>query len=126
YLEKQILGCFLKDNSLLNETIISSSHFKESANQILYKSMKQLSSENKAIDQVTLMSMNYDLLMEMGGPEFITGIETTGDTEHFESYERQFIDNFKQRESEKMAKDWLSKNKKDNQDLINNLQKLDE
>lgn len=126
YLEKEILGCFLKDNTLLKETIIQKNHFADEANKKVYESMIKLSNENKVIDQVTLLSDNYEYIQQLGGPDFITKLESTGDVEHFESYEREFIDQFKQRESERIAKEWLSKKQKDNQQLISELQQLDD
>src|SRR5699024_4670222 len=88
--------------------------------------MIKLSQENKAVDQVTLLADNYDYIQSLGGPDFIMGIETSGDVDNFESYERDLIDKFKQSQSEKITKDWLSKSKKDNQQLISDLQQLDE
>ncbi|MBP1971617.1 replicative DNA helicase [Virgibacillus natechei] len=126
YLEKEILGCFLKDNTLLKETVINKSHFAEEQNKIVYESMMKLAQDNKAVDQVTLLSTNYDYIQQLGGPDFITKLEMTGDVEHFESYEREFIDQFKQRESERIIKSWLSKSDKDNQELISELQQLDD
>lgn len=126
YLEKEILGCFIKDNTLLRETSIQKNQFTEESHQVVYQSMLKLESENKTIDQVTLLSDNYDYIQQAGGPDFIMKLETSGDVEHFESYERQFIDQFKQRESERIAKGWISQNKKDSQDLITELQKLDD
>src|SRR5690625_3284029 len=125
-IEKEILGCLLKDNSLINETIIQTNQFSDDSYKLLFQSMQKLAFENKAVDKVTLLSDNYQYITQMGGPDFITDIETVGNVENFETYEREFIDKFKQRESENVAKSWLSKTNKDAQDLITDLQKLDE
>lgn len=125
-IEKEILGCFLKDNSLINETIIRTKHFSSESNKLLFQSMLQLSMENKAIDKVTLLTMNYQYIQQLGGPSFITEIETLGNTDHFESYERQFIERFKERESESITKNWLSQKTRDTNELISNLQYLEE
>src|SRR5699024_4845767 len=49
----------------------------------------------------------------------------SGNTENFESYEREFIDTFKKRESENITKDWLCDENRQTENLISNLQKLD-
>lgn len=126
YLEKEILGCFLKDNTLLNETVLQTNHFQSESSKLLFQSMLMLSSQNKAIDQVTLLAENYDYIAQMGGPSFITELSTNGVVDNFETYERQFIEQFKQKESERIAKEWLSQKDKNNDDLITSLQKLDD
>src|SRR5699024_6238547 len=123
-IEKEILGCFLKDNSLVEDTIISTNHFKEESHRLLFQSMKQLSYESKAIDKVSLMSANYQYIQRMGGPSFITELETMGKLDNFETYERQFIDQYKKRESENIVKSWLSESG-DVNNLISDLQQLE-
>src|SRR5699024_6752272 len=125
-IEKEILGCILKDNSLINETVIQMNQFSNESYRLLFQSMQKLAFENKKIDKVTLLSDNYEYINQLGGPSFITDIETVGNTENFESYEREFIDKFRKRESESIAKNWLSDGGKDTQDLISDLQKLDD
>lgn len=126
YLEKEVLGCFLKDNTLLKETMLKKHYFSDASYQTVYESMLKLSAENKAVDQVTLLSDNYNYIQKLGGPDFIMNLETTGEVEHFDSYESDLIDKFKQRESERITKDWISKSNKDNQQLISDLQRLDD
>lgn len=126
YLEKEILGCFLKDNTLINETMIQTNQFESESSRLLFQSMIMLSSQGKAVDRVTLMSANYDYITQMGGPDFITQLSSSGEVDNFESYEAEFIEQYKQRESERLAQGWLSSKEKNNDDLINSLQKLDE
>lgn len=125
-IEKEILGCILKDNSLINETIIRTNQFSNDAYKLLFQSMQKLAFENKAIDKVTLLAENYEYINQMGGTSFITSIETVGNVDNFETYERKFIEQYKKRESENITKKWLSNNKKTTTDLITELQKLDE
>lgn len=125
YLEKQILGCFIKDNTLLEETIIEPTHFKSESSKLLYQSMLTLHAQDKSIDHVTLISDNYEYIAQMGGPDFITGIETTGKVENFESYESEFIASYRKEESERIVKEWLSSDD-DTQDLLQVLQKIED
>lgn len=125
-IEKEILGCFLKDNSLINETIIKTNHFSSESNKLLFQSMQQLAMEGKAIDKVTLLTMNYQYIQQLGGTSFITEIEASGNIDHFETYERQFIEQYKKRESKNLIKNWLSQKEGDTNELISNLQSLEE
>lgn len=125
-IEKEILGCILKDNSLINETIIKANHFSDQAHSLLFQSMQQLAHEGKAIDKVTLLTMNYQYIQQLGGPAFITELEATGNVDNFESYERQFIEQYKARESERIAKEWLTKKEKNINELVSELQKIEE
>lgn len=126
YLEKEVLGCFLKDNSLIKDTVIKKHYFKEESHQVIFESMQKLASEDKAVDQVTLLASNYEYIQSLGGPSYILQLETTGESDNFETYERQLIEAFKLRESERIATNWLSQKKKDNHQLIGDLQQLDD
>lgn len=125
-IEKEVLGCFLKDNTLLKETALQKHYFEDKSHQIIFESMKGLINEGKAVDRVTLLSDNYKYLQSLGGPNYIMQLETNGQVENFETYEREVIDQFKERESERIATNWLSQKKKDNQQLISDLQQLDD
>src|SRR5699024_10299410 len=105
-IEKEVLGCILKDNSLINKTIIQTNQFTDDRYKLLFQSMKKLSFENESIDKVTLLSDNYEYVQQMGGVDFITDMETVGDIDNFESYEREFIYKYKERESSAITKQW--------------------
>ncbi|MFD2658576.1 replicative DNA helicase [Gracilibacillus thailandensis] len=126
YLEKQILGCFLKDNSLLKDTAITKHFFSDDINKSIYESMQKLSREDTAIDKVTLLSENFEILDKLGGATFIDQIEHHGDVENFDSYEKKLTQEFKARASEKIVKTWLSKEEKDIDQLLDRLQKMDD
>lgn len=124
YLEYQILGCFMKDNNLLKETILQPHHFCK-RNKSVYESMLQMMNEGKAIDRVSLMTEKYDVISKLGGPNYIMSMETTGYTENFETYEKTLISNYKEEETKRIVKDWLASGE-DNQTLISDIQKVDE
>jgi len=125
-IEKEILGCFIKDNTLIEETIIQPKHFSNEAYKLLFQSMLKLVSEGKKVDKVTLLADNYDYIQKFGGTDFVTGIESVGEVDNFETYEREFIDQLKQEQVEKTINHWLSSKEKDTDKLITQLQKLDE
>src|SRR5690625_2367324 len=125
-IEREILGCFLKDNTLINESEIKANQFEAQAHQLLYQSMQKLAYEGKAIDKVTLMAENYDYISQLGGISFITSLESSGNIDNFESYEKQFIDDYKNRESVRLVTDWINQKDKNVSDLIADVQKIDE
>src|SRR5699024_1656248 len=125
-IEKEVLGCILKDNSLINKTIIQTNQLLDNIYKLLIILMKKISLENKSIDKVTLLSDNYEYVQQMGGVDFITDIEKVGDIDNFESYEREFIDKYKERESSAITKKWLRQRERNTQTLITDLQKLDD
>lgn len=125
-IEHEILGCFLKDNTLIEETIIQTNQFEMQAHQLLFQSMKKLSMEGKAIDKVTLLQENYEYIQQMGGVDFITSLETNGNPINFDSYEKQFIEQFKDKESKRQVKLWMSKDDAPEYELIEELEKISE
>ena len=124
-LEREILGCFLQDNSLLNETILKPSYFSREENQLLYQSMLVLNSQGKAVDQVSLLSENYDYITRLGGVSFILEIERTGNVDNFETYERTLIEDYQKRASKQLVTQWLN-SKASPSELIEQLQNLEE
>lgn len=125
-IEREVLGCLLKDNTLIQETIIQTNQFESRAHQLLFQSMKKLSLENKAVDKVTLLSENYEYLQQMGGVEFIASLESQGNIDNFDTYERQFVEQYKTRQATQITRNWLSDDVRDTENLVTNLQKLDE
>src|SRR5699024_11101662 len=124
-IEQELLGCFLQDNSLVLETTLKPSYFKEEANQLLFQSMIKLAYEEKAIDQVTLLSENYEYISQLGGPDFITRIKMQGKVENFETYEKALIEQHKSRYSKELARNY-SENGNDIKELMQELEELDE
>jgi len=125
-IEREILGCLLQDNTLITETTLQTNHFSTQAHQLLFQSMKKLSMEGKAVDKVTLITENYEYIPQMGGVDFITSLETNGNPDNFESYERQFMQQYKKREADNVTKKWLSDNNRETDTLISELQQLEE
>lgn len=123
-IEKEVLGCMLQDNSLILETTLKATYFEKTEHQLLFQSMQKLAYENKAVDRVSLLADNYEYLNQFG-TNFIAEIEVTGNVEHFETYERQLIDNYKKRQSKVIATNFLHQ-EQDLPELINDLERLNE
>src|SRR5690625_5429665 len=124
-IEKEVLGCFLQDNSLILETSIRPTYFEKQQYQLHFQSMLKLTNEGKAVDRVSLLSDNYDYISQMGGPAFITELENEGKVENFETYERQLIEQYKERQSKILAKRYGA-GQENMTDFIEQLEELNE
>src|SRR5699024_8309582 len=91
--------------------------------QLLFQSMLKLAYEDKAVDKVKLLSENYEYISQLGGPSFITGLESLGKVENFETYQRKLVDNYRQRQSKTLAKDYTN-GEQDISDLMHELEEL--
>lgn len=123
-IEKEVLGCMLQDNSLIQETAIRTTYFEKHEHQLLFQTMQKLAYEEKAVDRVSLMADNYEYLSQLG-TNFIAEIESTGNIENFETYEKLLIDRYKKRQSRILANNYLHSGQ-DMTDLIDNLENLNE
>src|SRR5690625_5288107 len=121
-LEREILGCLLKDNALIHETIIQTEWFTDKGNRQLFDVMRKLSPEDKTVDKVTLLTETYGSI----DINLINNIETIGNVENFESYEKQFIEKYKKEKAESITKHWLSDKQRQTSTLTEKLQQLEE
>ena len=126
YLESEILGCFIKDNTLLKETILTTEHFENDTHKKLFDIMNKLSMENKAVDHVSMLSAAYDSIIELGGPGVITDIESKGLPENFETYERELFIKYKDRKTKQVVNEWLASKDKDRSRLIDSIEKIND
>jgi len=123
-LEREILGCFIQDNSLIKETQIKPNYFENVSHQLIFTSMLGLVEEGKGVDRITLITTNYQY-MEQLGANFFLELEASGNVSMFGSYEKQLIDNYKKRESKRLASEYLKSEKNPSQ-LIDRLRDLEE
>ena len=123
-IEKEVLGCLLQDNSLIQETTIRPSYFSKVEHQLVFQSMLKLSHEGKAVDRVSLIADNYNYMSQLG-TQFFAELEASGKVENFETYERQLIDKYKKRQSKVLANNFLNSNRTIGE-LIGDLQELEE
>ena len=125
YLESQIIGCMLKDDSLLEESNLAAYHFQEEAHQILYKKMLELKTQGKKVTTVMLMTRGYDILGQIGGPSLLQDLERKGNPDHFETYESELLENYKESETVRIVSEWLeSKKRKDPQQLTHAIERI--
>src|SRR5699024_12757004 len=105
-LEREILGCFIKENELIKETKILPSYFKSDVYKQLFDTMKEMSLEEKAIDKVSLIAECYDLI-NSNGMELITDLEAIGNINNYETYEKKMIEEYNASKSNKIAREYI-------------------
>lgn len=123
-LEKEILGSFLKDNTLLQETNLAIYHFNESHHRAIFKMMLEMAQQGKAIDHVTLMTENQSLIMDLGGPAYVLDLQSKGNPNHYETYESTLLEQYKNKETEKALTEWLASDERDTQSLLDNIETI--
>ena len=125
-IEKEILGCILQDNSLIDETVLQVKYFSKQEHQLIFQTMLKLAAEGKAIDRVSLLAENYEYLSHFGGTDFIADLESNGKVENFKTYERQLIEDYKKRRIEDIVVSFLNSKERDVQKMMEELRETDE
>src|SRR5699024_12359424 len=54
-LEREILGCFLKDNELIKETKVITNYFTHDGNIKIFEKMQSMALNEQVVDKVTLI-----------------------------------------------------------------------
>ena len=127
--EKALLGTLLKENYLINETVISKKHLEDERHKVLFDEIKRLAADRKPIDRVTLaMSPN---VQSFGGMSYINELLSYADAAKFESYESLVLDAWREREKDRvltMAKlnNWSIEKVMTELDRINTIRKTDD
>ena len=125
-IEKEVLGCILKDNSLIDETILQVKYFSRQEHQLIFQSMLKLAAEGKAIDRVSLLAENYEYLSHFGGTDFIADLESNGRVENFRTYEQQLVEEYKKRRIEEIVVNFLNSKERDLTKFMEELRETDE
>lgn len=125
-IEKEILGCILQDNSLIDETVLQVKYFSRQEHQLIFQSMLKLAAEGKAIDRVSLLAENYEYLSHFGGTDFIADLESNGRVENFRTYEQQLIEDYKKRRIEEIVVNFLNSKERDLTKFMEELRETDE
>lgn len=126
--EKALLGCILKDNSILKELTITSEHFSKYENIRLYKVIEQLDREEQPIDAVTLMAkMGVLEFNRVYGAQYISSLMDSVPSIHsFKTYETIVINDWKERTTKSKLQEFLQQEEKNIQQLITELNQIDQ
>lgn len=105
--EKAVLGSILKEPYLIKETNLQPEHLTSAINQRILKRMRDLESEGKPIDFISVLTRgNAD---EVGGGNELVEMQRIADIEKFEGHVDLVMDAWREREKQNIlhiAKDW--------------------
>lgn len=91
--EAFLLGCILKDPSLIDETRITTEHFINLQNRELYKAMQELKKEGQEIDIISLAQLGESTSMKYGGTSYLSNLINSVPSIHsFKNYEKNILD----------------------------------
>lgn len=127
--ECESLGCFLLDNQLLDETVLTSEHYFDFNNKQLFTTFKQIHQNGDSITVSTLIEqLGEDGLKMIGSYAFIEQLKATVASVHaFSTNERMIIQNWKKREIKRLLDYYTENNDLSKvQNLISEINKIDQ
>jgi replicative DNA helicase len=127
--ECESLGCFLLDNQLLDETILTSEHFHDFTNKQLYAAFKQIRLKGDPITYSTLIEhVGESGLQMLGGYATIEQLKATVASIHaFPTNEKIIIENWKKREIKSLLDHYTETNDLSKvQNLIQEMNQIDQ
>ncbi|WP_099363620.1 DnaB-like helicase C-terminal domain-containing protein [Fredinandcohnia onubensis] len=96
FAETAYLGCLIKANYLIKDTVIYPEQLEGTIHQELMRRMVDFSNAGKSIDLISLTTMPD--LENFGGMSYISSLLSHADVEKFEEFEALIIDLWKERE----------------------------
>lgn len=93
--EYATLGCIIKDNTLIQETVLREEYFRGNC-QLLYKAMIELTAEGKPIDMISLI--NKQVERNFGGVATINECKNRANVLKFNDYVEIVIERWQERE----------------------------
>lgn len=120
-IEKVFLGCLMKENGLISDTVIRPEHLKEVRHQSLFKKMIEFHQRRKAIDVITLTTLpNLD---DYGGITYLNDLVSFANLEKFEQVEALILEDWKEREKKRILNTAIYQNA-DIDEVVKKLQDL--
>jgi replicative DNA helicase len=102
------LGCFLNDQSLLEETILLQHHFLDTHNKELFALMKKMKSEGEDVNVLSIAQLGESTLMLVGGMKHISElVNSVPSFNAFESYQQKILDFHTIEKANTIAKQFL-------------------
>ncbi|WP_099363657.1 DnaB-like helicase C-terminal domain-containing protein [Fredinandcohnia onubensis] len=96
FAETAYLGCLIKANYLIKDTVIYPEQLEGTVHQELMRRMVDFSNAGKSIDLISLTTMPD--LENFGGMSYLSSLLSHADIEKFEEFEALIIDLWKERE----------------------------
>lgn len=94
--EKAYLGTVLKENYLINETVITKEHLEDDRHKELFAVIKELVSQGKPADRVTLAM--HPKIQAIGGLTYINELLNYSDPSKFEEYEELVFESWREKQ----------------------------
>jgi replicative DNA helicase len=129
--ECTVLGCFIKEPSLLNETKLQPSHYYNYNNKMVFIKLLKMNENNEPINLISLMQTNENDLFIMGGKSHIKEIHDSAISIHsFKHYETLVMQFTAVEESFQILEDYKQQTKdihriSDLSNVIDKLQQID-
>jgi DnaB-like helicase N terminal domain./DnaB-like helicase C terminal domain. len=98
--EKAYLGTVLKENYLINETVITKEHLEDDRHKELFAVIKELVSQGKPADRVTLAM--HPKIQAIGGLTYINELLNYSDPSKFEEYEELVFESWREKQKNKI------------------------
>lgn len=95
--ERAYLSCIFIENELFKETHLTEEHFYDYRHKQIFKAMKQISRDNKAIDLI--MVMEELITTEVEGVYVSDVSQTVGKADNFKDYEATILEKWKLRKT---------------------------
>lgn len=95
-IEKSILATMLKENYLITDSLIGETHFTTSVHRNIYNSMRQLVSQGKSCDYITLLTTREP--EELGGANYLKDLTNYHNPNMFDQYAAALVDNWREGE----------------------------
>src|SRR5690606_15281772 len=121
--EKALLGCMMKENFYIRDSVARVEHFEDPRHQALFKEMRKLHEKGRSIDLITL-STTVDL-EPFGGISYLYDLQSFANPEKFDDHEQLLLDQWKEREKRNI----LTRAKEEDwgiQEVISKLNLIDE
>ncbi|MEH7388414.1 DnaB-like helicase C-terminal domain-containing protein [Bacillus sp. JJ1521] len=96
FAEMAYLGCLIKANYLIKDTVIGPEQLEQVTHQELMRRMVDFSNKGKSIDLISLTTIPD--LYNFGGMSYLSSLLSHADVEKFEEFEALIIDLWKERE----------------------------
>lgn len=99
-IEQAFLGCLMKENDLIKDTIVQPQHLADIRHQKLFQLMKEFNLKGKEVDLLALTTV--PCLDQLGGISYLKELESYAELEKFESIEELLLEAWKNREKQKI------------------------
>jgi replicative DNA helicase len=107
-IEANYLGCMLKDNSLVDESVISENVLTVGRHKEWFKIIMKFNQKKEVLDFITLRTLDPEYLESIGGRQYMAEmVNSVASTHSFKSYENHILNAYNVRQAKDIAIDFL-------------------